>query len=193
MNEQQRNDSSIGTQYATLGGGCFWCLEPIFRDLEGVQDVVVGYAGGSKPNPNYHQVCSGMTGHAEVVHVRFDPEKISFSELLEVFFTIHDPTTLNRQGADVGTQYRSIILYQDEAQQQAAQEVMGEIERAGIWSAQIVTEIVPLQKFYPAEDYHQRYYEKNPYQGYCMVVVAPKVAKFRKRFQDRLKKSPGNV
>ncbi len=190
MNEQQRNvSSSEGAQHATLGGGCFWCLEPVFKDLRGVQAVVVGYAGGSTPNPNYQQVCSGMTGHAEVVQIHFDPVQISYQELLGVFFGIHDPTTPDRQGADVGTQYRSIILYHDEDQKKIAEEVVRDINETGMWKNPIVTEIVPLEIFYRAEEYHQAYYEKNPHQGYCMAVVAPKVAKFRKHYQDRLKKT----
>lgn len=176
-------------EMATLGGGCFWCLEPVFLDLKGVEEVVSGYAGGSAPAPTYQQVCSGRTGHAEVVQVTFDPQVISYEDILRVFFTIHDPTTLNRQGADVGTQYRSVIFYHDEAQKAAAQRVMGEVEAQKIWKDPLVTELSPLPEFYPAEDYHQRYFENNPGQGYCRVVIAPKVSKFRKQYADRLKSS----
>lgn len=171
---------------ATLGGGCFWCLEPVFRDLVGVEDVAVGYAGGTVPNPSYKLVCTGTTGHAEVVQVQFLPDQISFRELLEVFFTVHDPTTPNRQGPDAGPQYRSIILFHDEAQRATAREVMAEIEEAGLWEKPLVTELEPLQAFYRAEDYHQRYYEKNPNQGYCRAIIAPKLKKFRKRWQSKL-------
>jgi peptide-methionine (S)-S-oxide reductase len=175
------------TQVATLGGGCFWCLEAVYDQLEGILDVVSGYAGGHVPNPDYESVCNGTTGHAEVVQVTFDPEEISFSEILEIFFTIHDPTTLNRQGADVGTQYRSAIFYHTEAQKTDAETLIAEIESAGIWGNPIVTEVTPLDVFYPAEDYHQEYFQRNPYQGYCQVVIAPKVAKFRQKFAHRLK------
>jgi len=173
---------------ATLAGGCFWCLEAVFDDLEGVEDVVSGYAGGSVPNPTYKHVCTGETGHAEVVQVTFNPDVISYRDLLRVFFTIHDPTTLNRQGADVGTQYRSAIFTHNETQEKVAEEVIAELNDAGIWDDPIVTEVVPLEAFYPAEDYHQEYFRRNPNQGYCRVVIAPKVAKFRKQYLDRLKK-----
>jgi peptide-methionine (S)-S-oxide reductase len=172
---------------ATLGGGCFWCLEPAFADLEGVVDAVVGYAGGSLPDPTYEQVTTGRTGHAEVVQVTFDPQVVTFREILEVFFSIHDPTTVNRQGADVGTQYRSIILAHDERQQQVAQEVIAGLERQGIFTRPVVTQVVPFEAFYRAEEYHQEYFEKNPYAGYCQVVIRPKVAKFKKQYADRLK------
>ena len=173
---------------ATLAGGCFWCLEAVFDDLEGVDDVVSGYAGGSVPNPTYKHVCTGETGHAEVVQVTFNPDVISYRDMLRVFFTIHDPTTLNRQGADVGTQYRSAIFTHNETQEKVAEEVIAELNDAGIWDDPIVTEVVPLEAFYPAEDYHQEYFRRNPNQGYCRVVIAPKVAKFRKQYLDRLKK-----
>lgn len=176
-----------GTQKATIGGGCFWCLEPIFRDLVGVEDVVVGYAGGSVEDPSYQLVCTGSTGHAEVVQISFDPTQISYEQLLEVFFTVHDPTTLNRQGPDVGTQYRSIILYHNEGQAEAAQRVKEDVEQKGIWDDPLVTEIEHLETFYPAEKYHQRYYEKNPNQGYCQAIIAPKVKKFRQKWQEQLK------
>jgi peptide-methionine (S)-S-oxide reductase len=177
---------SAATEVATLGGGCFWCLEAVFEQLRGVRQVESGYAGGSVANPSYQQVCTGTTGHAEVVQVGFDPGQISFREILEVFFAIHDPTTLNRQGADVGTQYRSVIFYHSPAQQETAQQVIGELQASGIWERPLVTEVVPFQGFYKAEDYHQGYFRDNPAQPYCMVVVAPKVAKFRKQFAARL-------
>jgi peptide-methionine (S)-S-oxide reductase len=175
------------TQTATLAGGCFWCLEAVFDDLKGVISVKSGYTGGHMPNPSYKMVCSGETGHAEAVQVTFDPAVIRYKELLTIFFTIHDPTTLNRQGNDVGTQYRSAIFYQDEDQRQTAQQVIKEITELGIWDKPIVTEVAPFEKFYIAEDYHQEYYANNPNQGYCRVVIEPKVAKFRKRYQAMLK------
>jgi peptide-methionine (S)-S-oxide reductase len=175
-------------EQATLGGGCFWCLEAVYDQLRGVEQVVSGYAGGSVPNPTYEQVCSGRTGHAEVTQITFDPAAISFQDLLDVFFTIHDPTTPNRQGNDVGPQYRSIILYHNDEQKRIAEETIARLEREKRWPNPIVTEVVPLDTFYPAEGYHQRYFEKNPYQPYCQVVVAPKVAKARQVFFDRLKK-----
>jgi peptide-methionine (S)-S-oxide reductase len=174
-------------EVATLAGGCFWCLEAVYDELEGVLDVISGYAGGHLPNPDYHTVCRGTTGHAEVVQVTFDPEIIQFKEILEVFFTIHDPTTLNRQGADVGTQYRSAIFYHSVEQKNTAEAVIESFEREKVWSKPIVTEITRLEKFYPAEDYHQEYFKRNPYQGYCMAVIEPKVVKFRKKYADRLK------
>ncbi len=175
------------TALATLAGGCFWCLEAVYDELRGVLDVQSGYAGGHTVNPGYKEVCTGRTGHAEVVQIRFDPREISFDELLDVFFTIHDPTTRNRQGMDVGTQYRSAIFYHDEAQRAAAERKIGEIEAAGIWGAPIVTEIAPLGAFYPAEDYHRDYFARNPGQGYCSAVIAPKVAKARKQHLDKLR------
>ncbi len=174
-------------EIATLAGGCFWCLEAVYDQLKGVLDVVSGYSGGKRPNPSYEQVCSGATGHAEVVQITFDPQQIRYKELLQVFFTIHDPTTLNRQGADVGTQYRSAIFYHSAEQKTTAEEVMREIDAYGIWGRPIVTELSPFQAFYPAEEYHQEYFARNPYQGYCRAVIAPKVAKFRQQFLDRLK------
>jgi peptide-methionine (S)-S-oxide reductase len=174
-------------EVATLGGGCFWCLEAVYDELRGVLDVVSGYAGGSVANPTYREVTTGRTGHAEVVRITFDPEEVSYKALLEVFFTIHDPTTLNRQGADVGTQYRSVIFYHSPEQKAVAEQVIAELEAARLWADPIVTEIVPLTDFYEAEDYHQEYYAQNPEQGYCQVVIAPKVAKFRKQYLDRLK------
>jgi len=173
---------------ATLGGGCFWCLEAVYDELAGVTDVVSGYAGGRTPNPSYEQVCTGATGHAEVVQLTFDPTAISFADILRVFFTIHDPTTPNRQGADVGTQYRSAIFYHSPEQKATAERVIAEIAAAGIWRHPIVTEVAPLDAFYAAEDYHQEYFANNPFQSYCQVVIAPKVAKFRKLYFDRLRK-----
>ncbi len=174
-------------EQATLGGGCFWCLEPIYDALRGVVDVVSGYSGGHVPHPTYEQVCTGRTGHAEVVQITFDPAVITYRELLEVFFTIHDPTTLNRQGADVGPQYRSVIFYHSPEQRATAEDVIAELERQGVWDDPIVTELAPFEVFYPAEDYHQQYFERNPFQGYCRVVIAPKVAKFRQKYLARLK------
>lgn len=174
-------------EIATLGGGCFWCLEAVFDQLEGILDVISGYSGGTVPDPDYNLVCTGATGHAEVIQLTFDPQVITYQEILEVFFSIHDPTTLNRQGNDVGTQYRSVIFFHDDAQKTRAEQVMADLAKQSIWPNSIVTELVPFDRFYPAEDYHQEYFERNPYQGYCQVVVAPKVAKFRKKFAQRLK------
>jgi len=176
-----------GSEVATLAGGCFWCLEAVFDDLQGVAQVDSGYSGGTIANPTYRQVCSGTTGHAEVVQLTFDPRVISFREILEIFFTIHDPTTLNRQGPDVGTQYRSAIFYHTPEQRAMAEQVIKEITAAKIWPAPVVTEITPFSAFYRAEDYHQEYFALNGEQPYCRAVVAPKVAKFRKQFHDRLK------
>ena len=173
---------------ATLAGGCFWCLEAVYDEIEGVEDVVSGYAGGSPPNPTYEQVCSGRTGHAEVVQIKFDPDVISFDEILDVFFTIHDPTTLNRQGNDIGTQYRSAIFFHSPEQEQIARKKIAEFEANKTWGAPIVTEVVPMTAFYPAEEYHQEYFSRNPSQPYCQIVVAPKVAKARKQFLARLKR-----
>jgi peptide-methionine (S)-S-oxide reductase len=170
-----------------LGGGCFWCLEAVYDQLNGVVDVVSGYSGGSIPEPNYQQVCTGKTGHAEVVQVTFDTGAISLREILEVFFSIHDPTTLNRQGADVGPQYRSVIFFRDEQQKSIASDLMREINDSHNWSSPIVTQLVPVQAFYPAEDYHQNYFEKNPYQGYCRAMIAPKISKFQHTFEGKLK------
>lgn len=181
-------DTTENFQTATLGGGCFWCLEAVYDDLQGVLSVESGYAGGSVVQPTYEQVCTGKTGHAEVVRVAFDPQTITYREILEVFFSIHDPTSLNRQGADIGPQYRSVIFYHDEAQKATAQDLMAEIAAAEIWPKPLVTQLVPLEAFYEAEEYHQEYFRKNPYQGYCQVVVAPKLAKFRQKFASRLKK-----
>jgi peptide-methionine (S)-S-oxide reductase len=176
-------------EVATLAGGCFWCLEAVFDELKGVEDVVAGYSGGNAPNPSYEMVCAGTTGHAEVVQLTFDPKILSFEEILEVFFTIHDPTTLNRQGPDVGTQYRSAIFYHTAEQRAIAQHVMAYLRAARVWDAPIVTELKPFENFYPAESYHQEYFKRNPSQAYCRIVISPKVAKFRKRFLDKLRKT----
>jgi len=173
---------------ATLGGGCFWCLEAVYKDLKGVERVVSGYAGGQLENPTYEQVCGGRTGHAEVVQITYDPNVVSYRDLLDVYFTIHDPTTKDRQGADVGPQYRSIILYHSPEQKADAERAIAEQSEKGIWSAPIVTEVAPLERFWPGESYHQDYYERNPRQGYCQIVIAPKVAKFRKQYLERLKR-----
>jgi peptide-methionine (S)-S-oxide reductase len=176
------------SEIVTLGGGCFWCLEAIFKELRGVEKVVSGYSGGNVSDPTYSQVCSGTTGHAEVVQITFDPGIISFRELLGVFFTIHDPTTLNRQGADIGTQYRSVIFYHTPEQQKIAREVISELEKEKTWDAPIVTEVKPFTAFYKAEEHHQEYFERNPEQPYCRIVIEPKVAKFRKQYFEKLKK-----
>jgi peptide-methionine (S)-S-oxide reductase len=178
----------MSEEIATLGGGCFWCLEAVFKELRGVNSVMSGYAGGQVDQPTYKQVCAGTTGHAEVVQVKFDPDQLAYADLLRVFFAIHDPTTRNRQGNDIGTQYRSIILSHSDAQRQAAQQIMQEISAAKLWHAPLVTELVPFTTFYEAEPEHHDYFARNPWSGYCQVVVAPKVAKFRKQFLDRLKR-----
>jgi len=177
----------MSSEVATLAGGCFWCLEAVYDELSGVTDVVSGYSGGHVANPSYEQVCGKRTGHAEVVQVTFDPDVISFPDVLRVFFTIHDPTTKDRQGNDVGPQYRSAIFYRSPEQKAAAEEVIAEFTREGLWPRPIVTEVTPFEAFYTAEDYHQEYFARNPYQGYCQAIIAPKVAKFRKAFVDRLK------
>jgi peptide-methionine (S)-S-oxide reductase len=182
MSATNGNDGAL----ATLGGGCFWCLEAVYKDLKGVRKVVSGYAGGHVPQPSYEQVCTGRTGHAEVIQVEYDPQVISYADILQVFFPIHDPTTPNRQGNDVGPQYRSIILVHDEDQRQAAEQALQAAQE--LWANPIVTEIEPLETFYPAEEYHQDYFERNPYQPYCQVVIAPKVSKFRKQYVEKLKK-----
>ena len=181
------NNGSSRTEVATLGGGCFWCLEAVYQELRGVERVESGYSGGDVPNPTYRQVCSETTGHAEVVQVTFDPDEVSYKDILEVYFTIHDPTTLNRQGADVGPQYRSVIFYHDEDQKRTAEEVISGLEAEGIWNNPIVTEVAPFDEFYVAEDYHQNYFRNNGFQPYCQVIIAPKVAKFRKEYLERLK------
>lgn len=172
---------------ATFGGGCFWCTEAIFERIEGVKGVISGYSGGNIKNPTYREVSSGATGHAEVIQITYDPAKVSYYTLLEVFFKTHDPTTLNRQGADVGTQYRSIVLYHTEQQKDQAREIIRELEDQKIWNNPIVTEIVPFEAFYPAEDYHQNYYENNSNQGYCRMVITPKIEKLEKIFEEKLK------
>ena len=174
-------------EVATLGGGCFWCLEPLFDSLQGVQSVESGYSGGRVENPSYRQICTGTTGHAEVVQVTFDPAAISYRDLLEVFFSAHDPTTQDRQGNDVGPQYRSAIFFHSPEQEQVARAVVAELHASGDFPGPIVTEIVPFEKFYIAEDYHQEYFDRNQSQPYCRVVIAPKVAKFRKSWAERLK------
>ncbi|HEV8123508.1 MAG TPA: peptide-methionine (S)-S-oxide reductase MsrA [Gemmatimonadales bacterium] len=173
-------------EQATLAGGCFWCLEAVYLNVRGVEKVESGYAGGEVANPTYEAVCTGRTGHAEVVQVTYDPQAISFRELLEIFFTIHDPTTLNRQGADSGTQYRSAIFYHSAAQKAEAEEMIATLEREKVYDSAIVTQVVPLEKFYPAEEYHRDYYQRNPNQGYCRAVIAPKVSKLRKQWEDKL-------
>jgi peptide-methionine (S)-S-oxide reductase len=180
--------SAHNTETATLAGGCFWCIDTIFRELKGVEKVESGYAGGQYPNPTYRDVCSGTTGHAEVVQVTFDPSVLSFRDLLGVFFTIHDPTTLNRQGGDVGTQYRSAVFYHSPEQRETAERVIDELNRNKVWDHPIVTQVVPVTNYSAAEEYHQDYYSQNPDQGYCQIVIAPKVAKFRKAYLDRLAK-----
>ena len=175
------------TQQATLGGGCFWCLEAVFEQLRGVQQVVSGYCGGNVPNATYEQVCSGRTGHAEVIQVTFDPAEISFADLLDVFFATHDPTTRNRQGADSGTQYRSAIFCHDDEQQRIAAAKIAEVNAEKRWNAPIVTEVTRFEVFYAAEDYHQGYFRTHPAQGYCQAVISPKVGKFRQKFAHRLR------
>jgi peptide-methionine (S)-S-oxide reductase len=182
------NGNNANYEVAHLAGGCFWCLEAVYDELKGVVDVVSGYSGGQVVNPSYEAVCTGETGHAETVQVTFDPQVVSYRQLLEVFFTIHDPTTLNRQGADVGTQYRSAIFYHDPQQKTIAEQLIHEMMSEKLWNKPIVTELVPFSVFYPAEAYHQEYFKRNPYQGYCMMVIAPKVAKFRTKHLELLKK-----
>lgn len=177
----------MATETATLGGGCFWCLEAVYQELKGVRHVESGYTGGHVPDPSYEQVCDGSTGHAEVVRITFDPDVVAYREILEIFFTIHDPTTLNRQGNDVGTQYRSVIYFHSPEQQETARHVIAEM--ANVWDAPIVTVLSPAETYYKAEDYHQNYFRRNPLQGYCAFIVAPKVAKFRKTFADKMKAS----
>jgi peptide-methionine (S)-S-oxide reductase len=189
MSDRSTSNGSTPTrEVATLAGGCFWCLEAVFAELKGVERVVSGYAGGSVPNPSYEAVCSGSTGHAEVVQITFDPRVISYRDLLNVFFTIHDPTTLNRQGYDVGEQYRSAIFYHSPEQQATAESVIAELAAAKLWKGPIVTALEPFTVFYPAEEYHQEYFERNPYQPYCRAIIAPKVAKARQHFLAMLKR-----
>ncbi len=177
----------MATDVVTLAGGCFWCLQPLFQELRGVEKAEVGYTGGKVPDPSYEQVCTDRTGHAEAVQVTFDPDVLSLDDLLRVFFTVHDPTTLNRQGADFGTQYRSAVFYRDPGQRAAMERVIAEVTKAGIWGRALVTEVTPAGPFYRAEGYHQDYFAKNPSAGYCRVVIAPKVTKFRKQFRERLR------
>ena len=186
--EQNKGGESPGRETATLAGGCFWCLEAVFLELKGVETVVSGYMGGTVEEPSYRQICTGTTGHAEVVQIVFDTEQISFKDILEVFFTIHDPTTLNRQGADVGTQYRSAVFYHSEGQKHIAEEVIRELQSSNIWEEPIVTEVSHFQTFYPAEDEHKDYYRQHSEEPYCRIVIEPKVAKLRKHFMDKLKK-----
>jgi len=189
MNQQHSDgdESGVGMEKATLGGGCFWCLEAIYEGLVGVTKVESGYSGGSVINPSYRQVCTGATGHAEVVQLTFDPDVISYRDLLEVFFSIHDPTTLNRQGADVGTQYRSAIFFHNDGQRESAESMIAELGSSGAWRDPIVTEVAPFEAFYVADDYHQEYYQRNQTQPYCQIVISPKLAKFRKKYAQRLK------
>ncbi len=182
------NGKEKAVEVASLAGGCFWCLEAVYDELKGVLDVVSGYSGGKEANPSYELVCTGETGHAETVQITYDPQVVSYRQLLEVFFTIHDPTSLNRQGADVGTQYRSVIFYHNPEQKATAEQVMGELMAQKLWNKPIVTQLVPFETFYPAEDYHQEYFKRNPNQGYCMLVIAPKVAKFRHKYMEDLKR-----
>ena len=188
--EKSEMDSTqdMNLEKATFGGGCFWCTEAIYERVEGVHSVVSGYAGGTVKNPTYKQVCDGTTGHAEVTQITYDPKVVSYDELLEIFFKTHDPTTLNRQGADVGTQYRSVIFYHNDEQKQKAEYYKSELNKSGAWNNPVVTEISPLINFYSAEDYHQDYYANNPNQGYCAFVIGPKVEKFEKVFKNKLKK-----
>jgi peptide-methionine (S)-S-oxide reductase len=185
--EQEQRNRTDGKEVATLAGGCFWCLEAVFKEVEGIEKVVSGYSGGSTINPSYNEVCTGSTGHAEAVQLTFDPNKISFRQVLQIFFAIHDPTTLNRQGADVGTQYRSAIFYHSEEQKAAAEQVIQELNAAHAWKSPIVTDVTPFQAFYPAEDYHQEYFNRNPSQSYCRMVIAPKLDKFSKQFPEKVK------
>ena len=186
--EQNKGSVSPGRETATLAGGCFWCLEAVFLELNGVEKVVSGYSGGAVENPSYQEVTTGTTGHAEVVQIIFNSEVISYKDILEIFFTIHDPTTLNRQGADVGTQYRSVVFYHSDEQKKIADSVIRELERSGAWEHPVVTEIAPLRNFYPAEDYHMDYYKKHGEEPYCRMVIDPKIARLRKHFMDKLKK-----
>src|SRR5437016_8349638 len=183
-------ESKRSSEVITLAGGCFWCLQPVFQELRGVEKVEVGYSGGQLANPSYESVCTDTTGHAEAVQVTFDPSVIPLADILRIFFSVRDPTSLNRQGADFGTQYRSAVFYDSAEQEKTARQVMAEIHTAGIWGRPIVTEVTPLQRFYRAEEYHQDYFRKNPTAGYCRAIIAPKVSKFRKQFAARLK-APG--
>lgn len=190
MTDNNTRTATSGTDTATFGTGCFWCTEAIFQQVEGVIKVTSGYSGGFVENPNYKEVCTGTTGHAECLNIVYDPSKISFDELLEIFWQVHDPTTLNRQGADVGTQYRSVIFYHNDEQKKKAEHYKIELDKSGAWDKPIVTTLEAFTKFYPAEDYHQNYYNENTGQGYCQFVIRPKVEKFQKVFKDKLKKKP---
>jgi peptide-methionine (S)-S-oxide reductase len=177
----------VQLEVATLAGGCFWCIEGVFREVNGVENVFSGYTGGTTANPTYDEVCTGKTGHAEAVQVNFNPSKISYREILEIFFSVHDPTTLNRQGADLGTQYRSAIFHHNEQQKRVAEELVTELNKADLWDNPVVTQIVPLDTFYPAEDYHKEYFSRHPEQAYCQMVISPKISKFRKQWKKHLK------
>jgi len=183
-----QNEQKHSVEVATLGGGCFWCIEAAFQEIRGVINVESGYAGGTTASPTYEQVCTGTTGHTEVVQCTFDPNIISFKEILDIFFTVHDPTTLNRQGADVGNQYRSVIFYHNERQKKIAEQVILKFDDAKVWDDPIVTTVEPLKKFYNAEDYHRKYFDRHPEAAYCRVVIAPKIAKLRKKYREKLKK-----
>ena len=187
-NEKLRPEHGNKMEVATLGGGCFWCIEAAFQEIRGVIKVESGYAGGTTASPTYGQVCSGTTGHAEVVQVTFDPNTVSFKEILEIFFTAHDPTTLDMQGADVGTQYRPVIVYNNTMQKKIAEQVIEEFDAAKVWDNPIVTKVEPLKKFYKAEDYHTRYFDRHPEAPYCRIVIAPKIAKLRNKYREKLKK-----
>ena len=189
MKKSDKNLNAIpeGMQVATLGGGCFWCVEAIYEDLKGVESVISGYSGGAKKNPSYQEVCSGFTGHAEVIQITFDPQVISYKDILEVFWEVHDPTTLNRQGADIGSQYRSVIFYHSDEQKSIAEESKKQTDASGLYKDPIVTEISEFKGFYEAEDYHQDYFFNNPNQPYCSVVISPKVKKFKNKYKDQLK------
>lgn len=185
--EQRKIDKRNGKQVATLAGGCFWCLGAIFNEVAGIEKAVSGYSGGTAINPSYSEVCTGTTGHAEAVQLTFDPRRISFKQILQILFSIHDPTTMNRQGADVGTQYRSAIFYHNEGQKTIAEQVIKALNAANVWNAPIVTEVTPFREFYAAEDYHQKYFQRNPEQAYCRMVIAPKLKKFRQQYLEKTK------
>jgi peptide-methionine (S)-S-oxide reductase len=187
-NEKMRLNYDGKMEVATLGGGCFWCIEAAFNEIRGVSNVESGYAGGELASPTYEQVCTGTTGHAEVVQITFDPDIISFKEILEIFFIVHDPTTLNRQGVDVGSQYRSIIFYNNEKQRKVAEQVIAELDASKVWDKPIVTQVEPFKNFYKAEKYHRKYFSRHPEAAYCRVVITPKIAKLRKKYREKLKK-----
>jgi len=187
VKKEKKEMTTKNIEYATFGGGCFWCTEAIFEQLKGVQKVESGYSGGSVKNPSYKEVCNGTTGHAEVIHITYNPKEISFNELLDVFFNTHNPTTLNRQGADVGTQYRSAVFYHNNAQKEAANAMINALDKSGVFDDKIVTEVTAFDAFYPAENYHQDYYNNNKTQGYCQMVINPKLQKFQKKYKEKLK------